>query len=58
MFQRYHGVFCMSLNAIERREFPNVMKELCNEGIFEEIRNSSVKTYRLTDKGENVIWNQ
>ena len=55
-FQQYCNVFVQTLNPVEKREFPNVINELCDKGIFIEEPNGSVSIYRLTEKGEKALY--
>lgn len=54
-FQQYNP-FRLNLNPIEQREFSTVMNELCEEGIFTVEKDDSVVLFRLTEKGEKLIY--
>lgn len=57
-FQQYWGAFAINLNSLEQKEFQNTMIELCDDGLFQIIDNSNPPQYRLTEKGETVIWSE
>lgn len=55
VFQEYN-LFYNDLNSTEKKEFTYLMQLLCDEEIFEIERDESVFRYRLTEKGENIIY--
>lgn len=40
----------LKLNPLEKKEYPNLLKELCDEGFF------TSSDFRLTEKGEEILW--
>ena len=57
LFQQYNP-FKYSLDPTEQRVFESTMADLCNEGIFVAESNGSVIIYRLTEKGEKIIYSR
>lgn len=57
-FQQYWGAFAINkLNANERKEFYNIMNNLCEQKIFtSEPYRSNTINYRLTEYGEHIIY--
>ncbi len=61
-FQQYN-MFRIELNPIEQNEFISTMNELCQQEVFLReqdyiIDNAVIYRYRLTDKGEQLIWSE
>ncbi len=54
-FQQYNP-FKFSLNPLEQQKFDKTMSDLCDEGIFTAEKDSLVIVYRLTEKGEKIIY--
>ncbi len=44
------------MSESERKEFYDIISDLCNEGIFEVVPNGSVDNFRLTELGEKTIY--
>lgn len=55
LFSNWNG-FRNNLNPIEKNWFPQVMSKLVEDGLLLEEQYGSVVQYRITDKGEQVIY--
>lgn len=55
-FQQYNSFRYDALNPKEQRDFDSFMEKYCQDGIFTAENDGSVIMYRLTEKGEEVIY--
>lgn len=54
-FQSFN-VFEKSLSLMEQRDLAACMDEWCQAGYFVKEKDGSVFRYRITEKGEQMIW--
>ena len=49
-------LFYGDLSPVEQKEFDVYMDDWCQDGYFVKEKDGSVFRYRLTEKGEQMIW--
>lgn len=54
---QYLNAFLNKLNPVEKKNFSQTMQELCDEDLFTLERDSQFPSYRLTKKGEELLYN-